>query len=469
MFPGLIPSTHDHDCCPYLRKANIVARMEYTTDFDLPSFDPNSSSSSSDSSFDSVGVTNLAPKFNLDPFPLDNSDWTTTESFDQLFGSWSGYMPFTFSGCGNGSEPILLDWPVAVKHNRDVQHKPAPPSSHFALGSSSPQIYYNLDLTDHDVSSTPSLSMSSTSSSESSSYSNNSTPRTPRRRQGKLLKCPATRSSLPAISQQKLEVLRNALIFHNPKPTADQSSFLAKSLHIDESILESWQKALFMDGISTLEGPKLGKPLKAGRVASWKQTIIRRGLQNVNTPSNCQIEFLAAGLRIRVEQLWQSFRENVNNGIIVGAKSPGRIETELLPTTRLSEETPPPSNDKVQLVDSTVETATKLVDSAIALLPSKQSTVGVDSLNSPPWVPLMKPETKPVSPVEVSDAKSQNCQHLQSIVDKIESAPDCKQSVEKTSGAVEIHATSNISDTNMESIDEDEVPDLSPRKSSRRC
>ena len=439
-------------------EANVVARMEYTREFDFRSFDSGSGSFNAGSG--SVEWTDLAPIFHLDdPNLLPVGVWDTTTT--DLEDFWeSSYTPFIFPCSGNGSEPMLLDGPVAVEDSRDAQHKPAPPISHTTLNSPNLQSYGNIvDLAIHDIPSPPNLSMSSTSSSESSSFSYESTPMTTRRRQRKPLKRPTTRSSLPAISQQKLEVLGNALFFHNLTPTADQSSFLAKSLHVDESILESWQKALFVDGISILEGLKLGKPPKEGRVASWKQTIIRRGLQKVNAPSSCQIEFLAAGLRLRVEQLRQSFREEVNNGIHVGAKSRRRIETELLQTTRLSKEPPPPPDDKVQPVDSTEGKATQIDDSTNPPLPSKPSTVGVDSLDSPPWVPLMQPETNPANHVDVSDAKSQNCQHLQSIVDKTESVPDCKQSVEQTSAAV---SASNISDDNMESIVEEEAPDLSP-------
>lgn len=454
MFLGPMPSTQDLDRCTSSRKANIVAGMEYTTLFDFFSLD--SSSSSFDSSFDSTLCADFGSIFNVVDGPLG---WPTTD-LEQLSGS--AYTPCTFLGGGNGSEPMLLDEPVAIEHNWDAQYKPAPQLSQM-LSSSNPQsCRSNIDQAYDDVSSPPSLSMSSTSSSESYSCSYESTPVTPRRLPRKSLKHHTARSSLPTIPQKKLEVLGNALVFNNPTPTADQSSFLAKSLDVAESVMESWQKALLVDNISILQGLKLGKPLQAGRVASWKQTIIRRGFQKVNTPSSCQIEFLAAGLRVKVEQLWQSFRDLANNDRFIGAKSRGRIETEVLPTTHLLKQPlPPSSDDEVQPVDSTIETVKNLDESAIAPLPSKPATVGVDS---PPWNLLIESKTKSVNPVDVSDTKSQNCQRLQNIVDETKSVPDCMQAVEQTSGGVEIQVMSNIGDTDMESIENEEVPDSSPEE-----
>jgi hypothetical protein len=450
--------------------------MEYTSPPDFVPFDSSRPSlESSCGSFDSVDINyflgsiegiDLASTFTLAHTSSPVLDWEPVLDWATndlgLFPS-PAETPFAFTGCGNG-QSVLWGKPPVIEHNRDAQHNPVTPFSHTTLSSSNVQSYRNsIDITSHDISSPPSLSMSSMSSSESSSYSWDSTQLPSRKRQGKSSKRPTARSSLPAISGQKLDVLRNAL-FCNPKPTADQSLFLAKCLHVDESVLQLWQKALLADEISTLKGPKPRKSLKVSRVASWKQKIISQGLQKVKSPSSYQIEFLAAGLRIKVEQLWQSFRETVNSGTLVEAKSRGRIKTELPPATDLTKELSPPSDDEVQPVDSRMETSTKFDDSPIVFLPSKPSTVGVNSSDSGPWVPLIESETKPVNPVDVGDAKLQDCQHLQSIVDKIESVPDCKPSVEQTPGEVETLAMSNVSDTDMESVDEEKVIDLSPEE-----
>lgn len=112
------------------------------------------------------------------------------------------------------------------------------------------------------------------------------------------------RSTFPRISQKKAEVLTDAFI-RNPAPTAEQSSFLAQSLQLDEDILKAWHKKHRLWELTIKrKNSRRGTLLKSGLIAVWRRRIIERGLQANPDPSSQQIEFLVSGLRISTKQFW---------------------------------------------------------------------------------------------------------------------------------------------------------------------
>ncbi|RKL09683.1 hypothetical protein BFJ70_g16638 [Fusarium oxysporum] len=108
------------------------------------------------------------------------------------------------------------------------------------------------------------------------------------------------------ISLQNQTALENAFAY-NARPTPRECEFLAACLRIEKKMLDSWRQAAPMK-------PKPKPILKSDRpIANWKRKIIERGVGLERLPSDGQIDFLAAGLRLNAALLRRTFEDAVQD------------------------------------------------------------------------------------------------------------------------------------------------------------
>jgi hypothetical protein len=311
------------------------------------------------------------------------------------------------------------------------------------------------DVDSFDIStlagSPPPMSMSASSTSNSCASSAFSSPIPP---PGSAIEISSwleveTLSSFPRISRQKLEVLRYAMAW-NQHPTEDEFQFLvaALSLHANgrspEQLLHALQQdERFHQKCLPPNTYKHGRP-----VALWKQNIVRHARQREPAPSKSAVKFLVAGLRISVEEFWDT--------PMVYWKQLDALKTKPKKSIALDI-----SSKKRRL-----RTAKVFVQSETSadLNPAKQATsvecvitqpgtttYKISSLGSPPWNPLMNSNPKPTAPVDAS-SPIQKPQYPPLIVQNLGSLSNCEKSEALPSEDVKMEDSPNTQDTPIDSV-----------------
>jgi hypothetical protein len=266
------------------------------------------------------------------------------------------------------------------------------------------------------------------------------------------------RTSVLGISQQKIGVLENAFacaLEEEGVLSTEVTEFLARFLRLDNSKFRKWLGSRPCKDAPPLNRSKRAKISTNGPVAVWKRKIIHQGLEVEPHPKSTQVNLLAIGLRISVDQFWNSTKESVNLG-----RDPNRREKmpQQTPTPVVSKEQPS-APSLVSPTISTVRISHANTDASSTGIPPamvskiKSPTIKVSSSDSPPWVPLVN-GVQPRGGIGVGVYTNQ---HPQTVVGTLESLPGRDQPVESRLEHDSTPAASIANDSECESsVDDDD-------------
>lgn len=347
------------------------------------------------------------------------------------------------------------------------QDFPSSSIGHSMMISSNPQNPFHIMVDASTLTGPPpDLSLSSSSSSSISSANTASTTGSAKR--------PEKRSALSRrqilqyenlisdnISNQKLEVLEHAFQF-DPTPSEDDALFLAQSLQLDAYTLANWCHYSRLDARHAVSGQR--QVLNTKKVAVWKQHIINRVSKLAKPgchPTESQINFLTAGLRITVDQYRQSvtayeeYLRKSKEGKQVESKHPSPPVSSKVPAADLSPAT----------TDALVVKTTAGTDRVSRPVPPIWPAANLSLLDSDPWNQLKDPIARSNGTHKADLAKAHVQRYQEIVTEMVASWVEKDRGSNSDVGTIQRigdidHATqdvdSNIDDSDTESsFDED--------------